>query len=211
MTDRQPSIMELFDRIELPESNNELEDFPEEEILPENVNTTDQKELINAYTAGFFDGEGCIGTDENNRNIPPSIHLNIKISLTDLPTLTKLKQEFGGEIHIRKKPKGKEHWKQAWNWNITDRTTLKKFLTRIFPYSIYKKPQIEDGLRFLELIKNSQSGKTVSQEEYKLRRLISDKLHELKHTELSSCELNNFNTQIQEMNIDKNQRTMMDF
>jgi len=208
MTDRQPTIMELFDRIELPESNNELEDFPEEEILPENVNTTDQKELINAYAAGFFDGEGYIGTYEQKLNNPPTILLKTMIGCTDLQILTKLKQEYCGKIYIHKKRKGKEHHKQAWHWDIKDRSTLKKFLTQILPYSQYKKPQIELGLTFIQL-KDSINGKA-TQEQYNIMKNIHEEFKRLKNTQLSSCEINDFNTQIQEMNVDKNQLSLLD-
>jgi len=201
------SLAYYFDKVEITEPIKEIDEFPEE-ILPVNTQT-DQKELINAYTSGFFDGEGCIGAPEDKRRNPPTITLITQLGNTDLSILTKLKEQYGGEIYIQKKPKEKEHHKQSWNWDIKDRSTLKKFLTRIFPYSTVKKPQLELGLKFLELTTYTQ-GKSTSINEYNLRKKISDKLHELKQTELSECELNNFNTKIQEMNIDKNQPSLLD-
>ena len=214
MTGRQQTVMELFDRMDLPESNEETYKYPEDEIIPEIINTTiNNQENIDRYTALYFDGEGYIGTRENKRSNPPTISLRTSIGCTDLPILIKLKQEYGGEIYVRKKQK--EHHKDQWVWRIRDRDTLKKFLSQILPYSTIKKSQIELGLKFLEVTKSYHGGRgyndKIPLEEYNTRKLIANKLKELKHTNLTQCELNTFNKQISEMNIDKRQLTMKDY
>ena len=208
MKDRQPTLIKLFNRMNLPELNKKTYKYPEDELTLEIANTTiNTKENINAYAALFFDGEGCIRTDENKRNNPPSISLQIMISSTDLEILTKLKQEFGGSVAF--KGKAKEHHKNQWIWRIRDRDTLKKFLSQILPYSTIKKPQIELGLKFLEITTNTKycRGGT-SQEEYNIRKAFHEEFKRLKHTELSQCKLDAFNKQINEMNIDKGQPTL---
>ena len=170
-----------------------------EEIIPEKI-TQEIKRITNVEAAGIFDGEGCVGVYNNK--------LRTMLVNTNLEILKNLKQEYGGQIHDQRK--GKEHYKDKWVWYIQDRPTIKKFLLKILPYILYKKPQIKHGLTFIQL-KDSLNGKSPSQEQYNLMIKIRDELKRLKHTELSTCELNDFNTQIEEMNTDKLQHTMMDY
>lgn len=164
---------------------------------------------IYIYIAGFFDGEGCIGAyvDKTNQS---KIRLMTFLTNTNLEILIKMKQVFGGSI-IKNKKKKINH-KDSWNWNIYSRNELKMLFEKIIPYSIVKRQQLEYGLKYLDLTSDSRgNGHGTSSEEQKIRQFFSDKLKEMKHTELSDDELKMFAEQIQNMNIDKNQSTMEDY
>jgi len=168
-------------------------------------------ELPYAYVAGFFDGEGSIGANLNKARHPPSIRLRIIIVNTNLEILIKIKKIFKGEIYKRKKYI--EHYKDKWDWEITNRDDMKFFLEKILPYSTVKRQQIEYGLKFLELTIISKTGRghIVPEEEQKIRQFFSDKLKELKDEEYTNEEICSLNDQIKEMNVDKLQKTMMNF
>jgi len=164
---------------------------------------------VYAYIAGFFDGEGWIGTRSDNRKEPPLISLGISITNTNLEVLIKIKNVFGGHI---KQFKERENRKKAFGFEITDRVRLNKFLKEIYPYTIVKRQQIEYGLKFLELTANSQHGsKGLSLEEIKIRNFFSDKLKEMKDVEYTDEELKIFEEKINELNEDKNQPTIDKF
>lgn len=158
------------------------------------------KEMPYAYVAGFFDGEGCISINRNN--------LQTTLSNTDFEILVKLKNEFGGNIYKEKK---KENYKQKWIWQISDRSTLKYFLNRIYKYTTVKRQQIEYGLKFLELSTKSTPKGGLSEDELKIRKFFNDKLKELKYTKLSNDELKMFEDEIINIDKDKNQPTFDDY
>lgn len=169
--------------------------------------TIDDKELFYSFASGFFDGEGYIGMHIDNSKNPIIIQLITSLTNTDIKVLIKLEQEFGGHIHKIKKQEGKKH---SWHWDIQDRITLKKFLTIILPYSIVKKQQIEYGLKFLELTRNSRNSK-VTPEEQKIRQFFADKIKEMKYNEFSDEELKMYAEEIKNIKKVKGQSTMEDY
>jgi len=165
-----------------------------------NNTTHSQKEFdetVYAYITGFFDGEGVVGAYKDKRD--DSILLYISLPNTNPYVLIGMKQVFDGNIYIRKKPEKYPDWRQQWIWNITDKDKKEYLLKKILPYSIVKKQQIELGLKFLKT------------NDYQTKVLIADRLKEMKDIEYTDEEIKILNEQIKEMNVDKLQKTMMDF
>jgi hypothetical protein len=101
------------------------------------------KDLIIAYTAGFFDGEGSINIITRNR--PPwSIEHQLWVSVgqKDGATLDWLKDNFGGNVYLVKRD-------GSYFWSASNKNAY-NFLKRIIIYLQYKKPQAEVALRFYE-------------------------------------------------------------
>lgn len=164
-------------------------------------------ETLYAYIAGFFDGEGWIGTYTDKRKSTSMITLASSVTNTNIEILIKMKQIFNGRIHHTKKI---ENEKENWHWNISNRDELKNFLEKILPYSTVKKQQIKYGLKYLELT-SSTRGKAISIEEQKIRNFISDKLKEMKNVEYTNKELSMFTEEIKNIDKDKNQLTMENY
>lgn len=108
------------------------------------------KETTIAWAAGLFDGEGCI-TIVGNR-------VQVVVSMTDLDLLERMQKHFGGSIHPIKKRK--EHWKDAWKWQISGTKKSLAFLDLIYPYlSIRRQARVEEARNhFLDLraVKNAR-------------------------------------------------------
>ena len=85
---------------------------------------------IYSYTAGLFDGEGCITLFYNGEANYPTVRAIL--SNTDYNLIEFMKNTFGGYISIRKKAK-KTH-KQSWNWYVGNTDKVIKFLELIYPY-----------------------------------------------------------------------------
>lgn len=68
---RQPTIMDLFDKIEIQESNNEIKEIVENETVPENANISDVKEVIN-------NSDGIVEIKYGNENYKGEIKWSIK-------------------------------------------------------------------------------------------------------------------------------------
>ncbi len=177
--------------------------YTQEEIyvIQKQIDNTTQSqeefdEYVYAYIAGFFDAEGSIGAYEDN--IYNKISLRVIINNTYPYILIKIKGAFGGNVHKNPKLENIKR-RQIWSWKTEAKDDVKFFLNKIFPYSIVKKPQIELGLKFLET------------NNYQIKLLIADKLKKMKDIEYTDEEIKILNEQIKEMNIDKLQKTMMDF
>jgi len=103
-----------------------------------------------AWTAGFFDGEGCIHIEplysRRNKKTRPTYQLYIRIGNTHLPSLNHLKNIWGGVIM----PNGaKEHKNQQWYWHAW--STLAVHILRLcLSYLVTKKHQAMVAIDFQE-------------------------------------------------------------
>lgn len=166
------------------------------------------KELVYSNIAGFFDGEGYIGTHITKKKNSSVISLEIGIGNTNLEILVKMKKIFNGNISAKLV---KENRKQWWAWNIDNRDEKKFFLEKMLPYSTVKRQQIEYGLRFLELTTDSRGKGRVSLEEQKIRQYFSDKLKEMKDIEYTNEELKVLENEIKDTKKDKYQPSLADY
>lgn len=107
-----------------------------------------------AYLAGLIDGEGCFhisdkvikprksrGLRSNKRgwNKRTNFSTTISVSNTNLEVLNWLKDTFGGNVYIAKKP-GKPNWALKAAWHMPG-TQSREIIAAIFPFLIVKKNQ----------------------------------------------------------------------
>lgn len=91
-----------------------------------------------AYTAGLFDGEGCVNFTAAGKY---GYVLRVAIVNTDASIIDFLKTNFGGRIEARTTHLKMVSWKQAYCWRL-DRDAAVAFLYKIEPWVRIKKEQI---------------------------------------------------------------------
>lgn len=145
------------------------------------------RDKINIYTAGIFDGEGCVSIAKGKKgkkySKPNSFYHKLYVCVTNgSANLIKfLYQNYGGHIYSRvvRSPRHKPCYK----WGLTQQEA-EDFLKELLPYLIVKKEQAELALLLRETVdvRNRRNGgglpqRTVNIREilwYKMRRLNSD-------------------------------------
>lgn len=100
---------------------------------------------ILAYTAGLFDGEGCVCL----RGIGKYPSLSIDIASTNEAIILWLQVTFGGSIY-RYDNSGRYNRKPSWKWSIGSQEAT-DFLRLLLPFLRIKKPQAELGIMFQTL------------------------------------------------------------
>lgn len=131
---------------------------------------TTYMETINSYMAGFFDGEGYIGILKRQRKTyNPEYFIQISIGQKDGHIMDWVMENFGGHLHNVKRD-GSYYW-------IVSNKDAYKFLKKIKPYLIYKKPQAELALEFYE---NRDLRKPIPKQELERREDIYNKMKSLK-------------------------------
>lgn len=109
----------------------------------------DTRDKINIYTAGIFDGEGCISIAKGRKgkkysNPNEFYHkLYVCITNTNERLILFIYKNYGGHLYtnIRRSPKHKLCYK----WGLTQQQA-EDFLKEILPYLIVKKEQAELAL-----------------------------------------------------------------
>ena len=115
------------------------------------ANPFDRDDLLLAWIAGFFDGEGCVIVELSNmpqclRGQRTSLHATLTQTSTDC--LEIVKQRFGGNIKVSDvRKENARRWAVQYTWVVRNENAL-KFLQEILPYSIVKKSQIELALQY---------------------------------------------------------------
>ena len=150
------------------------------------------KEIL-AYTAGIVDGEGCIGVGRNSRN-NRTYFIRILVANTDVLLLEWLKQQWGGDIALRKH-KNHQNWKPYRCWRISHRRAL-DFLRQIRPYLIIKQAQADLALQMPSL-KKYRSLRIPTQGIPPGSCLSDDSLHELEFLKQQMHKLNQKGVTIQ--------------
>lgn len=84
--------------------------------------------IVDAYAAGFFDGEGTVTMANRNAKWKGPV---AQLSSTSIELLWFLKAQYGG--YISKITKREEHHKQAWTWSCIYNAAI-KFFKCIYPY-----------------------------------------------------------------------------
>lgn len=137
-----------------------------------------------SYTAGIFDGEGCVDiysamSNKNSKNL--SFMLRVVISQKDGKIMNWLKDRFGG--YVRQERKGKF---SIYRWDIRSQKAH-DFLSLIYPFLIIKKEQVKIALEFdkkkgiyLKSLKGHQGFRVLTENELKWRLDTKNKLKDLK-------------------------------
>jgi len=102
------------------------------------------KDILIAYFAGFFDGEGYVGVSHSEKN--KYMVLSVTVTQNTLPVLEMLRERFGGNI-IFPKHYYEKAGKASYTWAIYSETAL-NFLNTIKDFVIVKKAQVEIALQF---------------------------------------------------------------
>jgi len=110
-----------------------------------------KKEIL-IYTAGLFDGEGCIIIQRSQPykekgQISPSYWLNVNVAMTDKATIDWLKGTFGGSIADQTSRKNRPNRQPYYHWRITSQNAI-PFLKSILPYLRVKKEQAKLAIQF---------------------------------------------------------------
>lgn len=136
-----------------------------------------KNDLVLAYTAGFFDGEGSINLLKRNRkHWNPEYILMVAMGQKDGATLDWIVDNFGGNVYLVKRD-------GSYYWACSNKKAY-KFLKELLPLLQYKKPQAELALRFYdEMVKRK---KPIPKMELERRESIRNELMALHRTIIKS-------------------------
>lgn len=102
-----------------------------------------------AYTAGFFDGEGCIRIEKSIRQgrARPSYILRACVTNTNSEVLAIFKKCWGGAIYPKSKPiRIRSHYE----WNLVGNKVI-PFLHDILPFLVVKREEVKVALHFHDI------------------------------------------------------------
>ena len=101
-----------------------------------------------AYTAGFFDGEGCVNIVRYLQRGRPYHALQIVFTNTDFQALEWLRQRWGGYLSKPTQPSNPRH-RPSRHLRMSA-GPARPLLVAMLPYLIIKKSQVEIALEFIE-------------------------------------------------------------
>lgn len=134
-------------------------------------------DVVNAYIAGFFDGEGCISSQEyyekGKYEKYPRISIQVSITNTNKEVLDFICGKFGGLITNH--GKAKNHYKTCYAWKLTGKEKMQRFLETILPYTFVKKEDVQLGLELVETLRSENLGCFPLEHEVHMRRLLIHK------------------------------------
>ena len=109
-----------------------------------------------AYTAGFFDGEGCVNIARYLKRGRPYHTLAIIFTNTDFHVLGWLQQRWGGNVS---KPTQLNARQRPYGHLRLSAGPARPLLTAMLPYLIVKKSQVEIALQFIESRSTNHGGR----------------------------------------------------
>lgn len=120
----------------------------------ENLLSSTQKECngrartdLDAYLAGFFDGEGSISTSRDPRR-PYCCYVSINVTNTDLVPLRLFVRAYGGSIC--KKTKAKNNVKDCYAWRCYNGKDALWALCRMLPWLTVKRKRARTAIIVLQ-------------------------------------------------------------
>jgi len=93
-----------------------------------------------AWTAGFFDGEGCIQLVTRTRGRCTEVRLQITAANTDIRSLQRFKDLFGGSIQVMQRPGNPHGYKPSWFW-VSAHRIAENALRAMLPWLLVKREQ----------------------------------------------------------------------
>jgi hypothetical protein len=109
-----------------------------------------------AYTAGFFDGEGCVSIARYLKRGRPYHCLAIIFTNTDFQVLEWLHRRWGG--YLSKPTHLDPRWRPCRNLRLSAGPAL-PLLRAMLPYLIVKKSQVEIALEFIDAKSANRGGR----------------------------------------------------
>lgn len=131
-----------------------------------------------AWAAGFFDGEGSVGT-------PTRRHINISISQVDPRPLAIVKELFGGKIFFHDSAgvrRNGDRWKPQWRYHLSG-YQASVALREMLPYLIVKRDSAELAIEMARTMRPTRKGRPskLSAEETARREDLAGKIRYLNH------------------------------
>ncbi len=121
-----------------------------------------ESSLSNEHVAGLFDGEGCVYVNRAWRNGRHEryqlLELRVKITNKDTGILVMLTRWLGAGNILQKKGKKEMQYRPCYDWVITGKMNIIKFLSRIKDHVIIKREHVRLALEFCKTIHPSQRG-----------------------------------------------------
>lgn len=108
--------------------------------------------LVDAYAAGFFDGEGCISLA---RSTPGRYCLQVHVGNNNRDVLDSYQSRFGGSVGLRSSG--------LYIWAIYS-DNAERFLSAIFPYLRVKRGEAEAALMWCKMRRDGTLTKELSME-----------------------------------------------
>ena len=137
----------------LPESSEQSDRdmYLSKTYLPSHLDSTSSNsQLINAYAAGLFDGEGCLTIPEakNKTASTYTVRIDVGMSSKAIEIMNWLVTNFGGKL--RQTRKATDKWDEAMGWSLFGKKAV-KFMEAIHPLVILKREQVRLGLLVAEI------------------------------------------------------------
>lgn len=114
-----------------------------------------EEELLNAWAAGLFDGEGCITLVRRPPN-PATQHrserweVRATLGLTVAEPVHWLKERYGGHVHLRLEQRTNR--KDSTHWQADSRVGV-AFVGAVYPFLRIKRPQADVALAYQKIIR----------------------------------------------------------
>lgn len=144
----------------------------------------EQENLIAAYAAGIFDGEGSVdiyNATPAKASKSPSFMLRVTIVQKDGKVMNWLQEHFSGYVGVDYHSGHYIH-----RWDVRSQAA-RKFLLRILPFVLIKRPQAilalefeERKQKYLTSLKGSRGFRKLTDEEIKWRYEMKEELKRLK-------------------------------
>ena len=110
-----------------------------------------------AYTAGFFDGEGCVNIARYLKRGRPYHTLAIIFTNTDFQVLKWFQQRWGGHLTKPTQP-SKPRWRPSRHLWLSA-GPARPLLLAMLPYLIIKRQQVEIALEFIDSRSDGRGGR----------------------------------------------------
>uniref|UniRef100_A0A6M3MB58 Putative homing endonuclease n=1 Tax=viral metagenome TaxID=1070528 RepID=A0A6M3MB58_9ZZZZ len=153
-------------------------------------------ETVNAWLAGFIDGDGSITISEKHnqskRQLSPYFELRVSITNISKAILLLVNAYFGGSVSSGwDSPDARKH--RVYSWTIQG-NMARGLLKDILPYLKLKRPQAEVGIRLQDTILKSKSmhvGMKLDDSTIQIRLLTKAIVHRLNEPEMMDYNVNN--------------------
>ena len=170
-----PGLSKSAQRGGVPHSN--LDEIDETDAMT-------QCDPSDAWTAGFFDGEGNIAITKNAGRSAGK--LRITAAQVDKLPIERLQYLFGGSIRMA--PSKRENWRAFWVWECSAKKAVDA-LKRMEPFLLVKKRQAELAYQFQSTVGTNDGGKPrltqeLIAERERIKQAISDCNHSIPDEQL---------------------------